>query len=62
MPAGAIGETGDAAGEAQIQRAFQVIGHFDSGIGSATQYGRAALPTISRATRVFMICAVPSPI
>ena len=32
MPAGAIGETGGAAGEAQIHRAFQIIGHFDLGI------------------------------
>ena len=32
MPAGAIGETGDGAGEAQIHRAFQIIGHCDLGI------------------------------
>jgi hypothetical protein len=34
MPAGAIGETGDGAGEAQIHRAFQIIGHCDLGIES----------------------------
>ena len=32
MPAGAIGETGDGAGDAQIHRAFQIIGHCDLGI------------------------------